>query len=322
MVLPLRLRLSLTGILACIGLFQGSANGQSNKGLLKKNLPATILTRKTLFLRGDFEPQKALLALFPGKFYDLSDKGYSNKLISWECKACKASGYPDVNEVEGPQSFPYKGGVATRLKSTFDFNDSAGCQYKVISFSHSDYDPDGNATGRFTGGLLGLAKFRRVDSGWQLMVFQPAIAAYGAFSEAPNPKLVKIGQDQYAFMIEHVNGGAGGPFYGSFYLLAEVNGGYRQVLEAGGVGRQDGEDEGKWEGSYKCTPVRGQLFGDIIVTTKGSFSAADPDGVPAELEKKVNNKDHGTFTITHVYTFRGIKGYQEKLPASISFTRK
>src|SRR6185503_3756970 len=147
--------------------------------------------------------------LFPGKWYDLSARsGYKDQLISWYCPACKTAIYTDANTEYGDTiQFPYPGGVATRLINVFSYTDSSGKQYKLISFNHSAYDPDGLQTSRFTGGLLGMAKFVRIDSGWQLQIFQPAIGAYGSFSQAPAPEPIRIGDHQYAYMIPHVNGG-------------------------------------------------------------------------------------------------------------------
>lgn len=45
-----------------------------------------------------------------------------------------------------------------------------------------------------------------VDSNWRMELFQPAIAAYGAFSQGPKPKLLKIGEGQYGFVIDHSAG--------------------------------------------------------------------------------------------------------------------
>src|SRR4051812_26051805 len=155
--------------------------------LKKKNVSDTILRQdRKLEMPSPFDATKALLKLFPGKYYNLSKDKYINDLISWECKSCAAKQYPDVNDdSNGP--FPFSEGVATRLINIMSYKDSAGTQYKVITFNHSEYDADGAQTSRFTGGLLGLAKFVLVDSTWQLRFFQPAIGAYGAFSQCPTP---------------------------------------------------------------------------------------------------------------------------------------
>src|SRR5260370_361222 len=81
-----------------------------------------------------------------------------------------------------------------------------------------------------------MAKFIRIDSGWQLQIFQPAIGGYGSFSQAPVPRPLMIGDHQYAYMIPHVNGGAGGPYEYDNFLIAEVGNTYRPVLSAFAVG--------------------------------------------------------------------------------------
>jgi hypothetical protein len=287
--------------------------------IVKKDLPDTILGRRTLLLPVVFDGQQALHKLFPGRFYDLSSiDGYNNKFISWECKTCHPVIYPDVNGVEDPVAFPYKDGVATRLINILDYSDSGGRQYKLLSFNHSVYADDGIQTGRFSGGLLGVAKFNRTDSGWRLQAFQPAISAYGAFEQAPSPKLLMIGDNQFALMVEHANGGGGGPFTQDDYLIAGAGGSYHQILSAYGVGRTQSEEEQcTWTSTYTVSPVGKKYFRDIVITCKGQYWATDSDGLPSELKDKVHGKEKGNFTITHVYVYSGKQGYQEQLPATV-----
>src|ERR1700759_514250 len=77
----------------------------SSDDLAIKKLPDTILGRRTLFIRGPFYANRVLRQLFPGKWYDLSHKGYKNQLISWACPRCKPRIYPDAN-MEDTCRFP------------------------------------------------------------------------------------------------------------------------------------------------------------------------------------------------------------------------
>lgn len=299
------------------------AQSATTPDLEKRDLPDTILGKRTLLLPGIFDGQRALAMLFPGKFYDLSSSaGFKNKFLSWECKTCTPVVYPDVNGVEDPVGFPYKEGVATRLINVLDYSDTGGRQYKLVSFNHSVYDEDGQQTGRFSGGLLGLAKFNLTDSGWRLQAFQPAISAYGAFAQAPAPKLLLIGDNQFALMLEHVNGGGGGPFTQDDYLVAGAGGTYHQILSAYGVGRTEGEEKQcSWTSTYTVTPGGKKYFRDISITCKGQYWATDSDGLPTELKDKVKGQGKGTFTITRVFIYTGKQGYQERLPASVTIGR-
>jgi hypothetical protein len=306
----LPLLLSLFAVTTCLA--------QSNEGdLQKKNLRDTILLQpRTLTMPDPFDGQKALLKLFPGKFYSLSSGAYKNEMINWECKTCVTKVYVDVNE-DGNSAFPYEEGVATRLINVMSYKDSSGTQYKMISFNHSAYDPDGAMVSRFTGGLLGLAKFVLVDNTWVLKHFQPAIAAYGAFSNCPTPTPVLIGHDQYAFMLKHSNGGAGGPYAGSLYLVAGANGGYQQVMAAYRTERTEvGEDEGmsSWTSEYTVPASEKRFFRDIIVTTKGIYKATDIESLPDEVQPLVKGKKKGTFTMVQRYVYKGSKGYMLQLP--------
>src|SRR6185312_9698061 len=217
--------------------------------LRRRNVSDTILGRRTLVVPNPFNATRTLRRLFPGKFYNLSDAKDKNQLISWICNRCKPKTYPDLNGEDGDSVtlFPDPGGEATRLINVFSYTDSSGNEHKVMSFNHSGYDPDGIQMGRFTGGLLGMARFVRIDSGWRLQVFQPAIAAYGSFSHAPILEPLLIGKDQYAFMIDHGNGPPGGPFVENDYLIAEVGGTYRQILAADSVAKTAWDDSpGAW----------------------------------------------------------------------------
>lgn len=295
-------------------------------GLKKKNISDTFLLRtRTLLQQGTFNGQSALLQLFPGKHYRLVSDKYVNEMINWECKNCKAQMYEDVNE-DNVGNFPYKEGVATRLMNVMDFKDSSGQQYKVISFNHSEFDADGAQVSRFTGGLLGLAKFVQTDQGWNLRMFQPAIKAYGAFSSCPTPTPLLIGTDQYAFMLKHSNGGGGGPFDGTYFLIAGVNGGYQQVMAAYGIERTEGGvEEGPqsfWTSTYSVPASDKKYFRDIVITMKGTASATDTDRLPDEVKVLLKGKKTAHFTAEQRFVYKGAtKGYQLQLPVKASLTK-
>jgi len=284
----------------------------------RKKVSDMILRHRSLVVPDPFDAKRTLLRLFPGKWYDQSKSKYQNQLISWICPTCTPKIYPDANQMDTLR-FPYPDGVATRLLDVFSFSDSSGKQYKVMSFNHSEYDADGVQTGRFSGGLVGMASFVRVDSGWQMQIFQPAIGAYGAFSQAPKPQPLLIGNGQYAFLIDHVNGGPGGPFWQDTYLIALMEGSFQQLLAAYGTGRTEGnEGKSSWTCSYSVIAGQRQAFRDIVIDCKGHFVAPDPEHLPQELKGKVKAGQQGSFTIRHVYVYTTKKGYQEQLPAKVT----
>lgn len=89
--------------------------------LLRRNISDTILGRRTLVVPNPFNATRALLRLFPGKFYDLGDGKDKNQLISWMCNRCQARSYSDVNGADDDsiRKFPDPGGEATRLIDVF-----------------------------------------------------------------------------------------------------------------------------------------------------------------------------------------------------------
>lgn len=271
-----------------------------------KSVSDTILNpKRTLIIADPLDPAKAMQKLFPGKLYNLSDH---NTFLSWKCKSCKPASYVDVNGEEADPLFPYNQGVATRLLSDIDYTDSKGNQFKLLFFNHSVYDEDGLQTSRFTGGLLGVAKFAKNDKLWEMRSFQPAVAAFGAFAQSPKPKLLEIGEDQYAFTLLHVNGGGGGPFDGTLYLVVGLDGKYQPIMEAFQYQLTNIEDI-SWSSSYKVVNDNNKkYFRDILITTTGTYHKPGADAefevsLPEEVNAMTKTKKQFTFTIEKRYTF-------------------
>ncbi|PIF34624.1 hypothetical protein CLU81_5285 [Flavobacterium sp. 9] len=274
-----------------------------------KNVSDTILnTKRTLQISDPLDAVKTMQKLFPGKLYNLSDH---NTFISWNCKSCKPTAFKDVNEVEGDQMFSYTRGVATRLLENIDYKDSKGNQFKLLFFNHSIYDEDGLQTGRFSGGLVGVAKFAKNDKIWQMRSFQPAVAGFGAFAQAPKPKLIEIGEDQYAFTLLHVNGGAGGPFEGILYLVAGFEGKYQPIMQVYDY-QLTNVASVTWSSSYTVVNDNTKKhFRDIIIKTSGTFDKAEQVNdefevnLPAEIAAMAKTKKQFKFEIEKHFSFKG-----------------
>lgn len=305
------------GLLLSLGIITNCTAQEGD--LQKKNLSDTILLpTRTLQVKGTFDGLKVLRLLFPGKYYDLSSGNYKNQLINWECKNCKPKPYIDENEGSS-YDFPYAEGTATRLLKVYSYKDSSGTEYKMLTFNHSEFDPDGAQISRFTGGTIGFAKFTLVDSVWTLKYFQPAAGAYGAFSQCPTPELLLIGHDQYAFMLKSSNGGAGGPFYGNLYLIAGADGTYKEVLSANWVERTNvDENMSAWTCTYSAPLSNKRFFRDIIVTIKGNYNADDSEDLPDEVKPYAKNNKKGKFTLAKRYVYKWGKGYQFQGPAGVT----
>ncbi|QSW89123.1 MULTISPECIES: hypothetical protein [Flavobacterium] len=278
-----------------------------------KNVSDTILNPKRILKIADpLDGVKTMQKLFPGSLNRFSDK---NTFISWKCQSCKPSTFLDVNGVEGDQLFPYTDGVATRLLANIDYSDSKGNQFKILAFNHSVHDEDGLQTGRFSGGLLGLAKFAKNGNVWEMRSFQPAVAAFGAFAQSPTPKLVEIGEDQFAFTLIHANGGAGGAYEGYLYLVAGFDGKYQPILEANNY-QLTNSSFISWSGSYTVVNDSAKKhFRDIIIKTKGSYNKAarakDDFDVefPEEIAEMGKTKKSFNFEIERRFSFKG-KSYK------------
>jgi len=276
-----------------------------------KNVSDTILnSKRSLKLSDPLDGVKTMQKLFPGKLYK---KSSYNTFISWKCTTCKPTTYTDVNGVEEDPLFPYIEGVATRLDTTINYTDSKGNQFKMLVFNHSVYDADGVQTGRFSGGLLGLAKFAKTGNVWEMKSYQPAIAAFGAFAHIPALKLVEIGEDQYAFSLIHSNGGAGGPYNAYLYLIVGFDGKYQTLMEVDDY-RLSNNAEGNtnWSSTYKVVnDVKKKFFRDFIITTTGFYKKAkgtEDDfevDMPKEVSEMVKTKKQFNFVIEKRISFNG-----------------
>lgn len=129
--------------------------------------------------------------------------------------------------------------------------------------------------------------------------------------KAPTPHPILIGKDQYAFLIDHVNGPPGGPFWESDYLIAEVGGTYRQILVDYATGKTAGDDSRSfWKVSYRAVGEAKSSFRDIVFTYKGHYFTTDTLGMRA-LPRKIGHGAEGDFTIREVFVYSG-KSYKEK----------
>jgi hypothetical protein len=94
-------------------------------------------------------------------------------------------------------------------------------------------------------------------------------------------------------------------------------------MAAYNMGLTKGEDSTcDWTSTYSVIPGGKKYFRNIVITCQGRYWAADKEGLPEELKEKVKEKEHGTFTIVHVYEYTAKQGYQERLPASVSIVPK
>lgn len=274
-----------------------------------KNVSDTILnTKRTLKIADPIDGIKTMQKLFPGKLYNLADK---NIFISWKCKTCRPAPFTDVNGTEGDQMFPYAEGVATRLLDNIAYSDSKGNQFKLFVFNHSVYDGDGLQTGRFSGGLISIAKFAKNGNAWEMKSFQPAIAAFGSFSQSPHLKLVQIGEDQYALSLVHANGGGGAPYNGYLYLIAGFDGKYQPLMEVNYYSLVNSISS-EWSSSYTVVADNNKkFFRDFVITTTGSYKKAkgtEDDyevDLPEELAAMAKTKKQFNFVIEKRYSFSG-----------------
>ena len=287
-------------------LFIVNSFGQQST-IVKKNVSDTILNEKrTLNIPSDsFHSMKVMQKLFPGKLYDLSSKDYQDFFISWECKKCR----PAVN-IE--REFPYTDGVITRLRKTINYKDSKGNEFKILVFNHSSFFENEEDKRHGIKGILGLAKFAKINGNWQIRSFQPAVGEFGSYGQCPAPDLIVIGGDQYALTLNNKFKLNGGPTISSLILIAGNNGKYSRILTVDMYEQLKSInccDRVTWESTIKVDQnSKKQYYRDVIVTTKGKYNRPGPnedDSVPNEIESFTKNKKSFRFVIEKRYIFNG-----------------
>ncbi|MDQ0106837.1 hypothetical protein J2T02_001950 [Chitinophaga terrae (ex Kim and Jung 2007)] len=289
----------------------GTIAQSTDEEMKTKEVNDSILQARNLVVPGTFNAERALIQLFPGRFYQRDKK----LVINWTCSSCKAIAYEDANGDMTDPKFPFENGVATRLINEMDFRDASGKAYKVISFNHSEFDADGLQMVRFQGGVLGLAKFVLTDEGWKLRMFTPVIGGFGSFSQAPAPKPLQIGEDQYAFVVRHSNGAGGDAYYATSYLVAGINGVYKVIMSAPDVEKTNDPASG-WTYSIATDGDKKQ-FRDIVITIKGTWVQDDAEVLPKELLPLIKGKAKGQFTAIQKFVYNG-RYYTQQGAATVS----
>jgi hypothetical protein len=159
----------------------------------------------------------ALKALFPGRFFKDFEYSENANVIFWICDAC-----PEVKlatnyfSIDGkPEMYEFPDGFAnfTHVIGTLTYIEK-NTLHKAIFFSTAADYP---GSGRFSGGILGIAIFKKNASGWSLTAFSPHVATEGSFSTAHTPqKVIHAGNHTF---FELAGGNANGA--GASYLYRE-----------------------------------------------------------------------------------------------------
>ena len=95
-----------------------------------------------------------------------------------------------------------------------------GRQLKFITFQTVDFEDECFHTGRFNCAALGVAEFEKSGNQWNLSRFTPALACMGSFGDVRPIKVIRLGKNNYGYILEDMNGGPGGPFYSRMFLFA------------------------------------------------------------------------------------------------------
>jgi hypothetical protein len=294
--------------------FSAASNMILSDTITKHFLPPSIdyqdFEEKTISISLSFTPEQVMKTIF-GKnyFYVLNDPD-TIKTALWKNQNFPLKSIPNTYSEEKfffpDSSLTYD----TRyLKDTIWAN-SEGKKYALISFSTSPIEyADLALVGRFSCAFLGVALFEQKADSFQLIDKNLGIGCYGAYSHAPLPSLVKIGAKKYALLIEQVNGGAGGPYYGVMFLhsLDKRN----QLLFSESLTSRTMGVGSSWHSKIVFDSLSNKEMYDFKLITKGelmrdSFEniGESIDGLPLLLRNLMKKKDLTSFTWIREYTFK------------------
>lgn len=283
-----------------------------------------IFAPKQLEWKGSFNIDMAMKGLYPGNYYkvfgDLGEvrvslwKSTSHKTVPlfyyWDMPDSNGTPFPDTS----------KGiGVDTRLLDTAMFKSSDGKMHVLLSTSSTQAEIfDMILTGRFAGGVLGLAMFDQTEDGWKLRCFDPAVGIYGSFSACPPPQKLMLGKDNFGCIVNNSNGGAGGPYTNEMTVVAIVEGKFKKVFSSDFNFLFNVSGGGWGTKIFSGDPAPKEGFSDILLVTTGEFSLegyTDDDfgwkytteNAPPILKKAMDKGEAFGFTLTRRYSFDGSK---------------
>jgi hypothetical protein len=183
-----------------------------------------------------------------------------------------------------------------------------GKELKLITFQTAEFEGECFHTGRFNCASVGVAEFVKNSGEWQLVRFSPALSCMGAFGMANPVRVIRLGKNNYGYILEDINGGAGGPFYSRMELFAESQG--AMMIMMGDVARTlVYTDSCYYNASYSCAATdEEKSFGEFKIVSKGIYNTnTDDEGWdPPYFESQLINAAKGktSFKMTYTTTYR------------------
>jgi hypothetical protein len=251
-------------------------------------------------------PDSLLKSFYPGAFYRYNI--YETDTISvvlWYCNDAKPE-LIQINEFD-EDSLRFIDTVLydTRLLMCDTFTDNLHQKFAWVALNTTPAQADFLLTGRFCSGILSLALLKLNGDVWSVVNFDKAFGTYGMFCMSPTPKLVEYRKGGYGLKLINYIGGFGGPFWGSYSLLDEVEGKVQEILFLDGANFEY-EDSCSWETNLVLSDT---LQNDeLMLVTKGNINREKfleieetLTSLPTELATVLKKKKNISFSIQRTY---------------------
>lgn len=286
-------------------------NNESAKIINQSNFKNNVF--ETSVLKSDsIDNNLVLKKLFPGNYY--KNKVYGEYTV-WICPSCPKCQFDSINGyMDMPGKFPYKDANFTTVSGICRYK-SHDVEYCVVTFSTSYNFPPNVYTAP---GILGVAVFKKENTSWSLMFFDPFAAALGTYQNAGNiSKVVNISSDKVGYCMFYGDGGHGANMsYVNMQMFTFIDNKYKNILSVDNYEYTEYTEEGttpiiEWKTEISMVDASNtfskiNLIQKGRVTQKGNiyYSHLSEDKMP-ELAEYLSKYKKFSFVIDETFRFNG-----------------
>lgn len=276
-----------------------------------------------IFFPDDADTATILTKLFPGQLIE-NDSDDPLLQTGWTCPACPKILLDNDLLYDQPDEklgFPFQGFNFTQLIS----DRLVTPDKRVIAFSTSE---SSDLSGRFSGGVLGMAILEKTAGGWKLTRFAPAIDYQGRYSASIPPDTILSSGNQLFFPLAFrfpcgPPSTDYSPCWTDFKLYATMGGSIKKLLEVKDFGCSTANSvihSPEWSSSWyfeSCSdtycPLNILTVGRIE-KNEGFLDIIKDLAFPKALIEAIRTRDSFDFLLKQTYTFQ----YDRYMPNATS----
>lgn len=268
---------------------------------------------KDIFFKDDQDTTAILTRLFPGQLIE-NDAEEPFRQIGWICPACPKMLFDNdllYDEPDEKIAFPFSGFNYTQLIG----DRLVPPNKRVMAFSTSERS---DLSGRYSGGMLGMAILEKTAGVWKLIRFAPAIDYQGRYSASIPPDTILSSGGQWLFpLVYRFPCGPPStdysPCWADFKLYATVEGCIKKVLEVKDFSCSTANSvihSPEWSSwwyfdscSYTCCPLNIVTVGRIE-KNEGFLDMIKDLAFPKTLIDAIRTRDSFDFLLKQTFTFQ------------------